>query len=116
MVLTTVYVFEEGMEPPAHPQLAAEAPAEDRQEEAGRSFAEALAQFSSTVPPVPEVGKNDGAEHFRALLESAQHHAPPPEAGEESDLAHHLRKVLKQTLQSPDGIGPHDIPAMEHRD
>jgi len=76
VVLTAVYVFEEGPGPVLHPQVAAKPPVEDDSEKAGHSFAEALAQLSSSVPSLPKVGKNDGAEHFRVLLESAQHHAP----------------------------------------
>jgi hypothetical protein len=57
MVLTTVSVFEAGMEPLVPPQLAVELPGEDRREDAGRSCADALAQLSSAVPPTPEGGK-----------------------------------------------------------
>jgi hypothetical protein len=102
VVLTAVYMFEEGIGPVTLPQLAIELPAEDRREEAGHSFAEALAQLSNAVTPLPEVGKNDGTARFRALLESGQHHAPPPKAREESELARRLREALEQPLQSPD--------------
>ena len=96
VMLTAVYVFEESTGPAPHPQLAAEPPAEDDRAEGGISFAEALAQLSSAVPPLPEVGKNDGAARFRALLESAQHNASPPGAGEESALARRFREALER--------------------
>jgi hypothetical protein len=96
VMLTAVYVFEEATGPAPNPQLAAEPPAEDDREEGGTAFAEALAQLSSAVPPLAEVGKNDGAASFRALLESAQHDASPPGAGEESALARRFREALEQ--------------------
>ena len=96
MVLTAVHVFKEATGPVPHPQPAAEFRAEDRREEAG------------ALPPPPAVAENDGAERFRARLESAQHHTPPPEAGEESELAHHFREALEQSLQSPDDTSPLD--------
>lgn len=111
MVLTAVHVFKEATGPVPHPQPAAEFRAEDRREAAGQSFAEALAQISGALPPPPAVAENDGAERFRARLESAQHHTPPPEAGEESELAHHFREALEQSLQSPDDTSP-----MDHRE
>jgi hypothetical protein len=96
VMLTAVYVFEEATGPAPNPQLAAEPPAEDDRGEGGTAFAEALAQLSSAVPPLAEVGKNDGAASFRALLESAQHDASPPGAGEESALARRFRETLEQ--------------------
>ena len=101
-MLTAVYVFEESTGPAPHPQLAAEPPAEDDRAQGDISFAEALAQLSSAVPPLPEAGKNDGAARFRALLESAQHDASPLRAGEESALARRIREALEQPLQPPD--------------
>lgn len=102
VVLIAVHVFEEATGLAPHRQLAAYLSAQGHQEEVGRSFAEALAQLSNAVTPLPEVGKNDGTARFRALLESAQHHAPPPEAREESELARRLREALEQPIQSPD--------------
>jgi hypothetical protein len=96
VMLTAVYVFEEATGPAPNPQLAAEPAAEDDREEGGTAFAEALAQLSNAVPPLAEVGKNDGAASFRALLESAQHDASPPGAGEESALARRFREALEQ--------------------
>ena len=96
VMLTAVYVFEEATGPAPNPQLAAEPPSKDNREEGGTSFAEALAQLSSAVPPLAEVGKNDGAARFRALLESAQHNASPPGAGEESALARRFREALER--------------------
>jgi hypothetical protein len=102
VMLTAVYVFEESTGPAPHPQLAAEPPAEDDRAQENISFAEALAQLSRAVPPLPEVGKNDGAGRFRALLESAQHDASPLGAGEESVLARRIQEALEQPLQPPD--------------
>jgi hypothetical protein len=102
VMLTAVYVFEESTGPAPHPQLAAEPPAEDDRAEGNISFAEAMAQLSRAVPPLPEVGKNDGAAHFRALLESAQQDASPLRAGEESALARRIREALDQPLRPPD--------------
>jgi hypothetical protein len=102
VMLTAVYVFEESTGLAPHPQLAAEPPAEDDRAEGGISFAAALAQLSSAVPPLPEVGKNDGAARFRALLESAQHDASPLGTGEESVLARRIREALEQPLQPLD--------------
>jgi hypothetical protein len=116
IVLTAVHVFEEATGPAPHPQLAAEPPAEDDREEGGISFAEALAQLSSAVPPLSEVGHNDGAARFRALLESAQHIAPPPGAGEESALARRVREALEQPFQPPAETSPHDLPQMEYQE
>jgi hypothetical protein len=96
VMLTAVYVFEEAMGPAPNPQLTAEPPAQDDREEGGTSFAEALAQLSSTVPPVAEVGKSGGSANFRALLESTQQDASPPGGGEESALARLLREALEQ--------------------
>jgi hypothetical protein len=117
VMLTAVYVFEEATGPAPHSQLAAEPPTEDGREEGGISFAEALAQLSSAVPPLSEVGKNNGAARCRALLKSAQHIAsPPPGAGEESALARRLREALEQPLQPPDETSPHDLPQREYRE
>lgn len=116
MVLTAVYVFEKGTEPPPHQQLAAGPSAEDRREEAGQSFAEALAQLSTALPPPPHVGEHDGAERFRALIENAQHHASPPGAGEESALARRFREALEQPRQPPDDTSPPDLPQMEYQE
>jgi len=109
-VLTAVHVFEEatGSAPP--PPLAAEPPAEGDREEEGLSFAEALARLSSAVPPRSEVGTSDGAAGFRALLESAQHLAPPPGAGEESAFARRVREALVPPFQPPAATSPHDLP------
>jgi len=96
VMLTAVYVFEEATGPAPNPQLAAEPPAQDDREEGGTSFAEALAQLSSTIPPLAEVGKSDGSANFRALLESAQHDASPLGGGEESALARRFREALEQ--------------------
>ena len=96
VMLTAVYVFEEATGPAPHPQPAAEPPAQDDREEGGTSFAEALAQLSSTTPPLAEVGKSDGSANFRALLESAQHDASPPGGGEESALGRLFREALEQ--------------------
>jgi hypothetical protein len=96
VMLTAVYVFEEATGPASNPQLAAELPAQNDREEGGTSFAEALAQLSSTAPPLAEGGKSDGSANFRALLESAQHAASPLGAGEESPLARRLREALEQ--------------------
>jgi hypothetical protein len=102
VMLTAVYVFEESTGPAPHPQLAAEPPTEDHRAEGGISFAEALAQLSSAVPPLPEVGKNDGAARLRALLESAHNVASPLGAGAESALARRIREALEQPLHPPD--------------
>jgi hypothetical protein len=96
VMLTAVYVFEEATGPAPHPQLAAEPPAQDDREEGGTSFAEALAQLSSTLPPLAEVGKSGGFANFRALLERTQQDASPPGEGEESALARLLREALEQ--------------------
>jgi hypothetical protein len=96
VMLTAVYVFEEATGPAPNPQLAAEPPAQDDREEGGTSFAEALAQLSSTIPPLAEVGKSDGSANFRALLESAQHDASPPGGREESALARLFREALER--------------------
>jgi hypothetical protein len=96
VMLTAVYVFEEATGPASNPQLAAEPAAEDDWAEGGISFAEALAQLSSTTPPLAEVGKSDGSANFRALLESAQHDASPPGGGEESALGRLFREALEQ--------------------
>jgi hypothetical protein len=116
VVLTAVHVFEEATGPAPHPQPATESSAEDRREEAGPFFAEALAQLSSTVPSPPAVPEIDEAKRFRALLESAQHHRPSLGAGEERELARHFREVLEQTLQSPDDTSPRDLPSREYRE
>jgi hypothetical protein len=116
VMLTAVYVFEEATGPAPNPQLVAEPPAEDDREEGGISFAEALAQLSSSVPPLAEVGKSDGAASFRALLENAQHNASPLGAGEESALARRFREALEQPLQPPDETSPHDPPQMEYEE
>jgi hypothetical protein len=110
LVLTAVYVFEAGTGPAPDPQLTAEPSAEDRREEGGHSFAEAVAQLSRALPPPPQVGEHDGAERFRALLESAQHHVALPGAGEESELARRFREALEQPLQLPDDTRPPDLP------
>jgi hypothetical protein len=99
LVLTAVHVFKEATGPAPHLQTV-ESTAEDRRDEAGQSFAEALAQLSAASPPPPQTGEHDGAERFRALLEGAQRHAPPPRTGEKSELARHFREVLEQTLES----------------
>jgi hypothetical protein len=96
VMLTAVYVFEEATGPASNPQLAAEPAAEDDWAEGGISFAEALAQLSSTTPPLAEVGKSDGSANFRALLESAQHDASPSGGGEESALGRLFREALEQ--------------------
>jgi hypothetical protein len=96
VMLTAVYVFEEATGPAPDSQLAAEPPAQDDREEGGTSFAEALAQLSSTTSPLAEVGKNDGSANFRALLERTQQDASPPGEGEESALARLLREALEQ--------------------
>jgi hypothetical protein len=116
VMLTAVYVFEEATGPAPNPQLAAEPPAEDDREEGGISFVAALAQLSSTVPPLPEVAKNDGEARFRALLESAQYDASPPSAGGESALTRRFREALEQPLRPPDETSPHDLPQMEYQE
>jgi hypothetical protein len=116
VILTAVYVFEEATGPASNPQLAAEPPAEDDREEGGISFAEALAQLSSAVPPLAEVGKSDGIASFRALLERAQYDASPPGAGEDSALAGRFREALEQPLQPPDEASPHDLPQIEYQE
>jgi hypothetical protein len=116
VMLTAVYVFEEATGPAPTPQLATQPPAEDDREKGGISFAEALAQLSSVGPPLPEVGKNDGAASFRALLESAQHDASSPGAGAESALARRFREALEQLRQPPDETSPYDLPQMEYQD
>jgi hypothetical protein len=117
MVLTSVYVFEEATGPAPHPQVAAAPPTEDRQEEVGRSFAEALAQLSTALPLAPQVGEHDGAERFRALLESAQHQTVPPRTGEENELARRFREALEQSLHPSDETSPSDLPQIiEYRE
>ena len=114
-VLTAVHVFEEatGAAPPL--EIAVAPRTENRQEDGGQSFAEALAQLSSSVPP-PAVAEYDGAERFRALLESAQHHATPPKTGEDNELARRFREALEQSLQSPDDTNPRDLPHIGYRE
>ena len=110
IVLTTIYVFEEGAEPPPTPQLAAEPPAEDRREKAGHSFAEALAQLSTALPPSSQLGEQDGTERFRALLERAPQREASPRAGEDNELARRVREALEQSLQPRDDTSPPDLP------
>jgi hypothetical protein len=101
VMLTAVHVFGESTGRAPHPQLAAELPAEADRAEGGIPFAEALAQLSNAVPPLPEVGKNDGAAGFRALLKSAPHDPSPLGEGEESALVRRIREALEQPLQPP---------------
>jgi hypothetical protein len=116
MVLTAVHVFEEVPGAAPRPQLAAEPHAEGNREEEGISFAEALTQLSSVVPPPAEVGNNDGAARLRALLESAPHVAPSPGAGEESALARRVRKALEQPFQPPNDPSPDGLPHMGYQE
>jgi hypothetical protein len=116
VILTAVYVFEEATGPAPPPQLAAGPSAEDRREEASSSFADALAQLSTPLPPPSEVGQQDGVERFRALLESAKHYAASPGAGEENELARRFREALEQPLQPPDDTSPSDLPRMEYQE
>jgi hypothetical protein len=102
VMLTAVYVFEGAIGTSPHPQLAAGLPAEEDRAEGGDSLAEALAQLSSAVPPLPEVGKDNGAARFRAMIEDAQQDASPLGAGEEGALAQRIREALQQPLQPPD--------------
>ena len=62
------------------------------------------------------MGEHDGAERFRALLESAQRHAVSPRAGEENELARRFREALEQPLQPPDDTSPPDLPQMEYQE
>jgi hypothetical protein len=102
VVLTAVHVFEEAKGQIPRSQLASEPAREDLPDNASQSFVDALAQISRALPPLPEGVDNDGAARFRTPLENAQHHAPIPGAGDESELARHFRKMLEQTLQSLD--------------
>jgi hypothetical protein len=115
-VLTAVHVFEEATGPAPPPQLAADHSAEDRPEEAGHSFVEALAQLSTASPPPPQTGEHDGEEHFRALLESAQHYAASPGTGKDNELARRFREALEQPGQPPDDTSPPDLPQMEYQE
>jgi hypothetical protein len=97
VVLAAVHVFEEAAGPAPDRQIAAEPRAEGRREEAGESFADALAQLSSALPSPPTVMENDGAARFRALLESAPTDVPLPAAAAESELTRRFREALEQT-------------------
>jgi hypothetical protein len=116
MVLTAVYVFEEGTGPAPPPQVAAEPKPEDGPEEEAHSFADALARLSTPLLPPPQVEEQDGVERFRALLESAQHYAASPGAAEENELTRRFREALEQPLQPPGDTSPPDLPQMEDRE
>jgi hypothetical protein len=73
-------------------------------------------QLHGAVPLLPEVGKHDGVARLRALLKSAPHYAPPPEAGEESKLARHFREVLEQPRQALDETNTQDLPHLEYQE
>jgi hypothetical protein len=76
----------------------------------------ALAQLSTASLPPPQTGEHDEAEHFRALIESAQHHVSPSRAGEESELARRFREALEQPRQPPDDTSPTDLPQVEYQE